>query len=108
MPLQRTNPRLRRPAGLETAASRGPFRIHPVLDNSVTDLEAEAIHHDFSAYDHDLREAMRDCSLLELGKRYPEMTFARLHSAKRPRGYDAAVERGGKGWYLVAKWRTAA
>jgi hypothetical protein len=110
VPRQRTNPRLKTPSGQEPAASRGPFRIHAAIDNSVTDLDAEILNHDFGRFDYDLHEAMRDLPLIELAKRYPELTFQRVHSPKRrkPKGCAAAVERGGKGFWLTAKWRTAA
>jgi hypothetical protein len=110
VPRQRTNPRLKTPVGLESGASRGRFRIHAPIDSSCIGLEAEELLHDFGSYDHDLHEAMRDLPLIELAKRYPELTFQRVHSPKRrkPKGCAAAVERGGKGFWLTAKWRTAA
>lgn len=97
----------RAPSGLVTPASRGPCRIHPVLDNAVCWLDAEEIPR--GDFDGDLRADMECRPLADLVKQYPEMTFTTVAAAstKRPKGHDKAVYIASKGVWRCADWRRA-
>jgi len=97
----------RRSPRIETAASRGPFRYHPPINNDVESLENEDLPYGCGGFTSGLLDNMRwrPTSWLEL--HYPELTFGL--SAKKPRrsecDYMMQLDRS-RAW-RTAKWRTA-
>lgn len=99
-------PKRKPPAGLETAASRGPNRYHRQLDSSCQSIEMEEIDHwRDGCFQPDLYDRMEWMPLADLHKHYPELVFARLRSKTKPKGWDIVV--GSAPRYCVARWRTA-
>lgn len=76
------------------------------MDNACL-CESEHIPFNSSRFLDDLASDMGICSSSFLAAQYPELTFAVVHAAGRPKGYDL-VEPVGKGRWMTANWRRVA
>ncbi len=97
-----TPPR-RTPSGLETPASRGPYRYHESLDCSCQ-FEMEDIPFGSGGFSRNLCDDMGWRGVAYLTKHYPELVFQFIRG-KKPGGHDYV--QSVKGGHVVADWRTA-
>ena len=89
---------------IETAAARGPYRIHRRLDWSC-DIDSEVIPFGSVGFESQLLEDMRHRAEVYLSKHYPELVFQRIYAKKTPKDVDYKVSLP-KDWWMIAKWRT--
>lgn len=89
--------------GLETSASRGPYRIHERIDWSCS-LEQEDLRFGCSGFISGLLDDMACRPLPYLQLHYPELVFGT--SVKKPTGHEF-VQNAGRNLWRWADWRTA-
>ncbi len=75
------------------------------MDNSVTVLDREEIPYGAGRFEEAVVADMDGQPPERLGRLYPELRFARIESANKPRGHAYAVALGYRRWWCVADWR---
>lgn len=91
---------------MREVATPVPPKAHPALDCSVVCYEAESLPYGCSGFMDGLHSDMRHEPLSVLARRYPELTFTRLESARKPSGYDIVEPMQGGCRWTAASWRT--